>query len=208
MSINKEQTLITKYFSGDVKSVPKPNKMECPEMIKHKSSAIIPLNKRPARSKELFENNKVSDEYYTRANTWQRFIEERGLQGSTIYEPFFGDGTSREALAGLVSVVGKAGDFWENWSAEDCPQEYIMTNPPFSFKWLVIQTFLERRRAFAMIMPFQIFYGSSKKRLDTYAEKFGGRWTKYELTKQEQMFWSPIKEQMVGIGTSILIWDF
>jgi len=208
MSTNQKQSLITNYFNGDVKSEPKPNKSSCPELIKHRSSAIIPAEARPARSRELFEKNKLSDEYYTRANTWQRFIEERGLQGTKIFEPFYGDGTSRDALAGLVEVVGKAGDFWENWNAEDCPQEYIMTNPPFSFKWLVIQAFLERRRPFAMIMPFQLFYKSSKTRLDTYAEKYGGRWTKFELTKQEQMFWSPIKEEMVGIGTSILVWDF
>lgn len=175
---------------------------------RYKSSAIIDFNDRVIKSRELFAKNKVSDEYYTRGSTWKRFIEEKGLQGTTIFEPFFGDGTSREALKGLVNVVGKAGDFWDNIIAPDCPQEYIMTNPPFSFKWLVIQTFLEMKRPFAMIMPFQIFYNSAKNRLDTYAEKYGGRWEKFVTTARENEFWSPEKNKLVRIGCSILVWTF
>jgi hypothetical protein len=195
---------IIKVESKIIKIKPKINA----EIKKYKSSAIIPLKDRPARSLELFNNNKVSDEYYTRAETWKRFIKDKGLMGQTIYEPFYGDGSSRKVLQGLVNVVGKKGDFWENWNKKDCPQSYILTNPPFSFKWLIIQTFLEKRRPFAMIMPFQVFYGSSKKRLDTYATKYGGKWSKYLLTHKEQHYWSPIKESMVAIGTSILVWEF
>lgn len=206
-----KQQLMTRYLVGEVKSTPKtirPELSDKPEkQKKYKSSGIIPFNQRKEFSEYLFKANKVSDEYYTRGHTWARFITDYGLKGATIFEPFYGDGTSREALAGLVNVVGKAGDFWDNINAPDCPQEYIMTNPPFSFKWLVIQTFLEKRRPFAMILSWQTFY-TSVGRLNDYAEHYGGSWTKYKLNSKEQKFWSPEKQEMVGIGCSILVWTF
>jgi hypothetical protein len=213
INANKKQQLITRYLIGETKTQPvliRPTinlSDKSKKQNKYKSSKIIPFNQRKEFSEYLFKANKVSDEYYTRGHTWARFIEDYGLTGTTIFEPFYGDGTSREALAGLVSVVGKAGDFWDNINAPDCPQEYIMTNPPFSFKWLVIQTFLEKRRPFAMIMPWQLFY-TSVERLNDYAEHYGGSWTKYKLKAQEQKFWSPTQEKMVGIGCSILVWTF
>lgn len=206
---NKKQKLLTRYLIGETKTQPKMIKPTLSAtQKKNRASGIIPFNRRKEFSEYLFKKNTVSDEYYTRGHTWARFIEAHGLKGKTIFEPFYGDGTSREALAGLVSVVGKAGDFWDNINAPDCPQEYIMTNPPFSFKWLVIQTFLEKRRPFAMIMPWQMFYNSSLAQLDNYAEFYGGRWTQFKLTAQEQKYWSPEKKEMVGIGSSILVWNF
>jgi hypothetical protein len=177
-----------------------------PSNNKYKKSTIIPLSQRKRRSIELFNNNKVSDEYYTRGNTWARFIVEERLLGQTICEPFYGDGSSRDALKGLVNVVGISGDFWDNLSIMS--NEYILTNPPFSFKWLIIQTFLEMKRPFAMIMPWQVFYGTSRRRLDEYRDIYGGRWEKFELTSREQDYWSPTQNKMVKIGTSILVWRF
>jgi hypothetical protein len=176
---------------------------------KGRVSCIIPLDERRKLSTILFQNNKRSDEYYTRANTWRRFIEDHNLTGKTIFEPFYGDGSSIKVLneAG-VNVESKAGDFWDIITEKNCSKHFIMSNPPFSFKWLIIQTLLERKRNFALIMPFQMFYNSAAKRLNDYQEMFGGVWSKYELKSKEQEYYSLNDKKMIRIGTSILMWTF
>lgn len=164
---------------------------------------------RIALATQKFSKNKFSDEYYTRSASWERFVADAGLEGKTIYEPFFGDGSSRPELAKLgVTQIGKAGDFWENIVAPDCPTNFIMSNPPFSFKWEIMETLLERKRSFAFILPWQTFYQSGAKHLAKLQEKYGGKYLRYNMRGEEGHYYSPATNKMTPIGTSILLWTF
>ena len=179
------------------------------EKIAKKQGQIAIPEERIALATKKFKNNKHSDEYYTRSASWARFVEDAGLAGKTIYEPFFGDGSSRDELAKLgVTQIGKAGDFWENIVAPDCPQDFIMSNPPFSFKWEIIETLLERKRSFALILSWQTFYQTNARHLARLHEKYGGEYLRYGMRGEEVMFYSPKDEKMMPIGTSILLWTF
>ena len=164
---------------------------------------------RIALATKKFNKNKFSDEYYTRSASWARFVADAGLEGKTIYEPFFGDGSSRAELAKLgVTQISKKGDFWENIVAPDCPTNFIMSNPPFSFKWEIMETLLERKRSFAFILPWQTFYQSGAKHLAELQEKYGGKYIRYNMRGEENHYYSPKDKKMMPIGTSILLWTF
>jgi hypothetical protein len=164
---------------------------------------------RIAIATKKFQKNKFSDEYYTRSASWARFVADAGLEGKTVYEPFYGDGSSRAELAKLgVTQIGKAGDFWENIVADDCPADFIMSNPPFSFKWEIIETLLERKRSFALILPWQTFYQSGAEKIRNLQRKYGGKYIRYNMRGEEVMFYSPKDKKMMPIGTSILLWTF
>lgn len=175
-----------------------------------KSAKAIPVPEdRIALATKKFNKNKFSDEYYTRSASWERFVYDAGLKGKTVYEPFYGDGSSRAELAKLgVTQIGKAGDFWENIVAPDCPTDFIMSNPPFSFKWEIMETLLERKRSFALILPWQTFYQSGARKLRNLQEKYGGKYLRYNMRGEENHYYSPATKKMTPIGTSILLWTF
>ena len=173
-----------------------------------KKGMPVPEN-RIALATQKFNKNKFSDEYYTRSASWERFVADAGLKGKTVYEPFYGDGSSRAELAKLgVTQIGKAGDFWENIVAPDCPANFIMSNPPFSFKWEIMETLLERKRSFALILPWQTFYQSGARKIRNLQEKYGGKYIRYNLRGEENHYYSPKDKKMMPIGTSILLWTF
>ena len=174
-------------------------KMECV-----KPTWADKIAERRRESARLFRDNKRSDEYYTRGSTWHRFLDAKGLLGGTFWEPFFGDGTSRDALAGLVTIVGKPGDFWEHVLEPDRPKHMILSNPPFSFKWLILETLCELKQDFALILPWQSFYQDGFKKMDALKKRHGGDWEFFKLNKEEQFFWSPAKNAMAGVGCKIL----
>ena len=189
---------------------------------KYASRAIIKdIKERQRFANDLFRANKKSDEYYTQAISWERFIRENGLLGQKVFEPFYGDGSSREALRGLVDVVGENQDFWQQIQDPNCPKDFIMSNPPFSFKWQVIHTLCEMKRDFALILPWESFYDKyvsidGKKRqkiqyecpLKAYLAQYEGEYVVWKMNSAEQMFWSPIRNDYKQIGTSILYWKF
>jgi hypothetical protein len=179
------------------------------EEIAKSSPAVGVPEDRIALATKKFQKNKFSDEYYTRSESWRRFVDDAGLAGKTVWEPFFGDGSSRDELAKLgVTQIGKAGDFWENITAPDCPTDFIMSNPPFSFKWEIMETLLERKRSFALILPWQTFYQSGAKKIAELHRKYGGKYLRYNMRGEEVMFYSPTSKKMMPIGTSILLWTF
>jgi hypothetical protein len=179
------------------------------EEIAKSSPAIGVPEDRIALATKKFANNKHSDEYYTRSESWRRFVYDAGLAGKTVWEPFFGDGSSRAELAKIgVTQIGKEGDFWENITAPDCPTDFIMSNPPFSFKWEIMETLLERKRSFALILPWQTFYQTNARHLARLHEKYGGEYLRYGMRGEEVEFYSPKDRKMVPIGTSILLWTF
>ena len=179
------------------------------EMEKVAKRGIPVPENRIALATKKFDKNKFSDEYYTRSASWERFVYDAGLKGKTVYEPFYGDGSSRAELAKLgVTQIGKAGDFWENIVAPDCPANFIMSNPPFSFKWEIMETLLERKRSFALILPWQTFYQSGARKIRNLQEKYGGKYLRYNLRGEENHYYSPATKKMTPIGTSILLWTF
>ena len=183
--------------------------LNLPEMEKVAKRVIRVPEDRIALATQKFNKNKFSDEYYTRSASWARFVTDAGLEGKTVYEPFFGDGSSRAELAKLgVAQIGKQGDFWENIIAPDCPADFIMSNPPFSFKWEIMETLLERKRSFALILPWQTFYQSGAEKIRNLAKKYGGNYIRYNMRGEETMFYSPKDKKMMPIGTSILLWTF
>jgi hypothetical protein len=164
---------------------------------------------RIALATKKFDKNKFSDEYYTRSASWARFVHDAGLAGKTVWEPFYGDGSSRAELAKLgVTQIGKPGDFWKAIVADDCPTDFIMSNPPFSFKWEIMETLLERKRSFAFILPWQTFYQSGAEKIRNLAKKYGGKYIRYNMRGEEGHFYSPKDKKMMPIGTSILLWTF
>ena len=56
-----------------------------------------------------------------------------------------------------MEVVGENKDFWEQIQDPNCPQHFILSNPPFSYKWQIIQTLIEKKRDFALILPWEVF---------------------------------------------------
>lgn len=208
------QTTLDRYFDF------KPSAFEI--KITHKKyntdAYIEVMRERRAFSDYLFKSNKKSDEYYTRAYTWQRFVDQNGLRGSTVFEPFYGDGSSTESLSGLVDVVGvKGADFWDIIDNPLYKDLFILSNPPFSFKWQIIYTLLERHRSFALILPFQVFYGKMinddpddrhESTLERYQKQWGGTFEMFNLKADENLYYHPPTDSMTGIGCHILHWTF
>jgi hypothetical protein len=187
----------------------------------YNASEYIPITQRRAKSEELFANNKVSDEYYTRGETWERFLKEYGLVGTTVFEPFCADGSSKKALEGLVDVKSRQGaNFWDIYEDPEFADLLVLSNPPFSFKWLIIQTLLEKKRDFALILPWQSFIDREEEGrkywecpLKKYKRRWGGDYIVFKLTNKEKKFWKPTtlngKEdegEWKEIGCSILYW--
>lgn len=183
--------------------------LNLPSMEKVAKKGMPVPEDRIALATQKFNKNKFSDEYYTRSASWARFVADAGLEGKTVYEPFYGDGSSKAELAKLgVTQISKKGDFWENIVADDCPTNFIMSNPPFSFKWEILETLAERKRSFAFILPWQTFYQSGAKKLRNLHEKYGGKYLRYDMRGEEVQFYSPATKKMTPIGTSILLWTF
>tara|TARA_R110000868_G_scaffold305862_1_gene566898 strand:- start:806 stop:1066 length:261 start_codon:yes stop_codon:yes gene_type:complete len=74
-------------------------------------------------------------------------------------------------------------------------------------------TLLERKRNFAMIVPFQVFIRDRTKIFDKYEKKYGGKWRWFKLKGKEKDFECPIKNEdgkykTKAVGVHILEWDF
>ena len=131
-------------------------------------------------------HNRFSDEYYTRAECWAPFLQEEECgaapaPGAAVWEPFAGDGACYEMLRGFgLETLGRPGqsDFWANTRAPR-GTEWIVTNPPFSSKWLVLDALLENRLPMAVILPWQAFYGNGVLRLDALRARHGGTWSRH-----------------------------
>jgi hypothetical protein len=210
------QTTLDRYWGKDF-SVGTGKTIEIKSKKYNTNEFIELIHERQAYSTYLFKANKKNDEYYTRAHTWQRFIDDKGLNGATVFEPFYGDGSSTESLSGLVDVVGvKGADFWDIIDDPHYKDMLIMSNPPFSFKWQVIYTLLERQRPFALILPWQTFYGkipegkteANKSTLEKYQEQWGGTYEMFVLKGNEMQFYHPPTDKMEAIGCHILYWTF
>ena len=211
------QTTLDRFWGRDY-SVGQHAPIEIKSKKYNTNEYIELLHERRAFSDYLFKTNPKNDEYYTRAHSWQRFVDDKGLNGATVFEPFYGDGSSTESLIGLVNVVGvKGANFWDIIDDPQYKDLFILSNPPFSFKWQVIITLLERQRPFALILPWQIFGGKLKNdwsderhesTLDRYQKNWGGTYEMFKLKGDENQFYHPPTDKMEAIGCHILHWTF
>ena len=193
------------------------------------SKPINDINERARKSQALFNANKVSDEYYTTSISWEGYLKTRRLYGCDAFEPFSGDGTPNNELGSLVNLkmMPSPWNFYEKIQNPKCPQGLVLTNPPFSFKYHVIITLLERRRSFAMILPWQAFAvrtdgrkkADQKWMLDEYEKKYGGKWRWFKMVSKETKFKKPKYilpdgravagfYDVKAVGCHILEWDF
>jgi hypothetical protein len=194
----------------------------------YSSREVVPMVYRRAFCDLLFSSNKLSDEYYTGAVSWYRFLHTYGLIGQRVFEPFYADGSSSKELKSLVDVVGvKGANFWDIYNAPEFDGLLVLSNPPFSFKWQVIITLLECRRDFALILPWETFCDKKTKDktavaeecpLMIYKRKYGGDFIRFRCYPEEQFFFHPNDEgtlhtegragEYKQIGTHILYWRF
>ena len=91
----------------------------------------------------------VYDDYMTPASAWEA-IAEFIPKDKTIWEPFFGDGTSGDILSRVTGgeVIHQDIDFFENDMGE-----IIISNPPFGKKKEVFTRLKELGKPFIMICP-------------------------------------------------------
>ena len=173
-----------------------------------RGATILPNNAlRKYHAGLLFKNNTLSDEYYTDPITWERYLAERGWIGQVFCDPFLGDGFLAKRMKGLCKIVslGK-GNYFDLIRRKGLPACRILANPPFSSKFLVIQSLLEMKKSFSLILPFQVRF-TGKDVLMTYQKVYGGRFNCYLLKSKEQVFSLPDGNKK-PIGTFILEWDF
>lgn len=89
-----------------------------------------------------------NDDYMTPASAWED-IASFLPKDMTIWEPFYGDGTSGQILKDLgFRVIHEDLDFFTHDLGE-----YIVTNPPFSKLPEVLKRLRELDKPFVMIMP-------------------------------------------------------
>lgn len=163
----------------------------------------------------LFNHNTVSDEYYTPIAVWDRFLCTQP-KNTTYFEPFYGDGSGVKNLKDAgYDIVSSPCNFWDiDWA--NTPNYPILSNPPFSFKWLVIETLLKNRRDFNLILPWQTFVDTAIKhdgadKLRMLKSIYGGDYTVFKLHDNkkfpENTFIMPNGDSK-KIGCKILVWRF
>ena len=202
--------------------------MPRPPIDRTKSSVIVPWSKlkylvKPRFTKRILAdtdgtpravanwyqaNNKLDDECYTPFSVWERFLKESVINDRTeFYEPFYGDGT---AISGLIKngykIHGAPGDFWDiDWAT--APAYPILTNPPFSSKWIIIERLLELKREFHMILPWQVFFAHRYK-LDELKKLYGGDYTWLNLSKTKEREFITPTGAIKCVGCGVLSWVF
>ena len=89
------------------------------------------------------------DDYMTPFSAWEA-IDEYIPKDKIIWEPFYGDGKSKEHLLklGCKEVIHENLDFFEHDFGE-----VIISNPPFSLAKKIIPSLSELDKPFILIMP-------------------------------------------------------
>jgi len=89
------------------------------------------------------------DDWMTPASAWED-IKKYIPMDKTIWEPFYGDGTSGQILKdlGCKKVIHKNIDFFENDKGQ-----IIISNPPFTLIPQILKRLVELDKPFIMIMP-------------------------------------------------------
>jgi hypothetical protein len=93
------------------------------------------------------------DDYMTPKYAWEN-INRYMKKDTTVWEPFYGDGSSGRYLTDMgCDVIHEKKDFFK-WEPED--YGYIYSNPPYSCKKEVLTRLKELGKPFIMIMPSSV----------------------------------------------------
>tara|TARA_R100001594_G_scaffold93242_1_gene127586 strand:+ start:95 stop:571 length:477 start_codon:yes stop_codon:yes gene_type:complete len=88
------------------------------------------------------------DDYMTPSSAWEA-IKDYIPKDKTIWEAFYGDGTSGSILTELgFNVIHEKIDFFENDKGE-----IIVSNPPFSLVKKIVPRLIELDKPFILLMP-------------------------------------------------------
>lgn len=97
----------------------------------------------------------IYDDYMTPKKAWedvQHLINKDEYQ--TIYEPFYGDGTSGQILKELLpskDIIHQQSNFYDEYKQHSF--DIIVTNPPFSDFKKVMSTLKQIDKPFMLILP-------------------------------------------------------
>mgnify|MGYP003655404400 FL=1 len=106
----------------------------------------------------------VDDDYMTPMSAWEQIVPY--VPTGTIWEPFYGDGTSGDNWCELgYEVIHKAEDFFK--VNHEC--DMIISNPPYSMKRQVFERLKELDKPFIMLCPSSMI--NTKYLYQTFANK-------------------------------------
>ena len=94
------------------------------------------------------------DDYMTPKYAWENIKEFLKEEYKTIYEPFYGDGSSGEILKEIFSdrtIIHNEVDFYEYSTIYE--YDAIISNPPFSDAKKIMPKLLEVDKPFILLMP-------------------------------------------------------
>lgn len=98
----------------------------------------------------------MSDEFYTPTQSWEKVSKYLPDEPVVVYEPFFGKGHTYNFLKNEgYLVLGQDGiDFYSDDATNMLKQcDCVITNPPFSIKYDVIQRLVQYDVPFMIIFP-------------------------------------------------------
>jgi hypothetical protein len=100
---------------------------------------------------KTFQNH---DDYMSPRHAWEDIIQFIPEQYRTIYEPFFGDGSSGKILEEILpekNIIHNNVDFYEYSNIYN--YDMILSNPPFSDCKNIMPKLLKLDKPFILLMP-------------------------------------------------------
>ena len=94
------------------------------------------------------------DDYMTPKHAWEDIKQFIPNEYNTIYEPFYGDGSSGKILEEILpekNIIHNDVDFYEYSTKYD--YDMILSNPPFSDAKKIMPKMLELNKPFILLMP-------------------------------------------------------
>lgn len=109
-----------------------------------------------------------NDEYYTPIEIWNKINHIfKQFENKIIYEPFFGKGHSFNIFKekGFEVLGDKDIDFFSNQSLSLIKKsDIIITNPPFSLKYKIMDLLVKEDKPFCLILPLSCINTHSFRR--------------------------------------------
>jgi len=94
------------------------------------------------------------DDYMTPKHAWEDIKEYIPSEYKTIYEPFYGDGSSGKNLKEILpenNIIHNPVDFYQYSTQYE--YDMILSNPPFSDAKKIMPKMLELDKPFILLMP-------------------------------------------------------
>ena len=103
----------------------------------------------------------MADEYYTPEQSWQFIEQYLPNKLSFVYEPFYGKGHTYKYFDGHPNEYFMFGEKGLNFFSSEADEtlEYcdcVITNPPFSIKYQVIERLLKYDVPFILMLPMSV----------------------------------------------------